>query len=276
VGEARAAHLTVDEAAAAKRDAGAAAQFASIATRLLERMDAPVVDIPLYTIAGFAGAGHAPDRATDALVFNIAAQQGRNGAWHRSGATVARPPLSDGDTSITALGVRALATYGSPGRGSEMRQRIGRAIDYLRGIRPITAEDRAYRILGLVWGGVARAELTPYVRDVLGAQHTDRGWSQNERLESDVYSTSLTLYALLKAGVPSSDRSVTGAIEYLLAAQRSDGSWYVRSRAPKFQPYFDGGFPYEHDQWISSMATGWATAALAASVRAAPPERAAR
>jgi hypothetical protein len=31
----------------------------------------------------------------------------------------------------------------------------------------------------------------------------------------------------------------------------------------KFQPYLDGGFPYEHDQWISSMATGWAAAALA-------------
>jgi len=39
----------------------------------------------------------------------------------------------------------------------------------------------------------------------------------------------------------------------------------VRSRSPKFQPYFEGGFPYGHDQWISSMATGWATAALAAS-----------
>jgi hypothetical protein len=40
----------------------------------------------------------------------------------------------------------------------------------------------------------------------------------------------------------------------------------VRSRSPKFQPYFDGGFPYEHDQWISSMATGWATAAIANSL----------
>jgi hypothetical protein len=56
---------------------------------------------------------------------------------------------------------------------------------------------------------------------------------------------------------------VARAIGYLLSTQRADGSWYVRSRSPKFQPYFDGGFPYEHDQWISAMATGWATAALA-------------
>jgi ankyrin repeat protein len=275
-GEARAAHLAVDEATAAQRDAGATAQFTSIATRLLERMDAPVIDIPLYTLAGFAGAGHAPDRATDALVFNAAAQQSENGAWHRSGTTVARPPLADGDTSITALGIRALATFGPPGRAGEMRQRIARAISYLRGIRPISAEDRAYRILGLVWGGVAPAELTSYVTDAQGTQRADGGWSQNATLDTDVYSTSITLYALLKAGVPPTDRSVARAINYLLAAQRSDGSWHVRSRAPKFQPYFDGGFPYEHDQWISSMATGWATAALAASVRAEPSQRAGR
>jgi hypothetical protein len=37
----------------------------------------------------------------------------------------------------------------------------------------------------------------------------------------------------------------------------------VRSRAPKFQPYFQSGFPYEHDQWVSSAATAWAVMALA-------------
>jgi hypothetical protein len=65
--------------------------------------------------------------------------------------------------------------------------------------------------------------------------------------------------------------TITGAAlergaDYLLSTQRADGSWYVRSRAPKFQPYVDGGFPYGHDQWISSMATGWATAALAGTL----------
>jgi hypothetical protein len=50
----------------------------------------------------------------------------------------------------------------------------------------------------------------------------------------------------------------------------------VRSRALKFQPYFDGGFPYEHDQWISAMATGWATAALALGLETPVSETAAR
>jgi hypothetical protein len=39
----------------------------------------------------------------------------------------------------------------------------------------------------------------------------------------------------------------------------------VRSRAMKIQPYFESGFPYGHDQWISHAATAWATMGLAAA-----------
>jgi hypothetical protein len=41
------------------------------------------------------------------------------------------------------------------------------------------------------------------------------------------------------------------------------GHWRVLSRAAKFQPYFESGFPYGHDQWISSVGTAWAANALA-------------
>jgi hypothetical protein len=36
--------------------------------------------------------------------------------------------------------------------------------------------------------------------------------------------------------------------------------------APKFQPYFESGFPHGRDQWISSAGTALSTAALAYSV----------
>jgi hypothetical protein len=55
-------------------------------------------------------------------------------------------------------------------------------------------------------------------------------------------------------------------VKYLLQTQWPDGSWYVRSRAPKFQPYFQSGFPFEHDQWISATATSWAVLALAPAI----------
>ena len=51
--------------------------------------------------------------------------------------------------------------------------------------------------------------------------------------------------------------------------QAADGSWHVASRAVKSQPYFESGFPYGHDQWISSMGTGWASNALALALKTA-------
>jgi ankyrin repeat protein len=273
-GEARRAGITVDENGARARDAGAAAQFASLATRLLERLDPPAIDIPLYTLAGFAAVEHPADRATDALVHNVAVRQTGTGAWHPGG--IARPPLSDGDAASTALGIRALAVYGPPGRRPELTDRIRRAMQFLRGIKPITAQDRAFRMLGLFWGGAPPLTLGAYIKDAAAAQRADGGWSQNATLESDAYSTSIILYSLIKAGVPAGDNTITRAVGYLLGSQHDDGSWYVRSRAPKFQPYFDGGFPYEHDQWISSMATGWATTALASTLAADAPRRVAQ
>jgi ankyrin repeat protein len=45
--------------------------------------------------------------------------------------------------------------------------------------------------------------------------------------------------------------------------QFEDGSWLVKSRSVKFQPYFQSGFPHGHDQWISAAGTAWAAMALA-------------
>ena len=51
-------------------------------------------------------------------------------------------------------------------------------------------------------------------------------------------------------------------MRFLLASQRADGSWHVRSRSRPFQIYFESGFPHGKDQFISVAASGWAAAAL--------------
>jgi hypothetical protein len=63
-------------------------------------------------------------------------------------------------------------------------------------------------------------------------------------------------------------------VRFLLGTQAPEGSWHVASRAViRPQPYFDSGFPYEHDQWISSMATAWAAKALVLSLEPARANR---
>ena len=69
----------------------------------------------------------------------------------------------------------------------------------------------------------------------------------------------------VKRRVKDNDAAYRSGVRYLLDTQWPDGSWYVRSRAPKFQPYFQSGFPFEHDQWISAAGTAWAVLALAGS-----------
>jgi hypothetical protein len=262
--------LSVDTGVAMQRAGGAAAQFGSLATQLLERMDGPVVDILSYTLAQLAADRYPADRATDALVFNIAAQQQADGSWHAlAGAT--RPPVEDGNFSRTALGIRAFAAYPIPARQTEIDERTRRAVKWLQTTPAASNEDRAFRLLGLFWGSADSSAMKAAAKTLVADQRADGGWGQRAELASDAYATGLTVFALRESGVVApGDPAIQKAVRFLLSSQRADGTWYVRSRSPKFQPYFESGFPYGHDQWISSMATGWATAALASALPELP------
>ena len=61
------------------------------------------------------------------------------------------------------------------------------------------------------------------------------------------------------------DASYQRGVQFLLQTQFADGSWYVKSRAIPFQPFFESGFPHGQDQWISIAATNWAAMALASA-----------
>src|SRR5262245_46079003 len=76
--------------------------------------------------------------------------------------------------------------------------------------------------------------------------------------------TSLVLVALHEAGgLATSDPVYQRGVKYLLTTQREHGTWHVRSRSKPFQTYFESGFPYGKDQFISLAASSWATTALA-------------
>jgi hypothetical protein len=60
---------------------------------------------------------------------------------------------------------------------------------------------------------------------------------------------------------------------FLLRTQHEDGSWHVKSRALKVQPYFESGFPHGHDQWISQAGTAWAAIALTRTALDVPAQQ---
>ncbi len=264
---ARSRGIRVDESAAVGRQKLNSAFFGAAGPALLERLDTPgSPDLPLYALAGMAAAGHKPDRMTDNLLANVVAQQWSDGRWNIS---ISRPPIEDGDVFRTALGIRAITIYGPPGRAAEMQRRVAMAKAWLAAVRVDTAEDRNMQLLGLYWAGADAKTMEALAKNIRSKQRPDGGWAQLDDLSSDAYATGQTLYTLAYAAAnPVKEPAYQKGVNFLLSTQHADGSWYVASRSPKFQPYFESGSPYGHDQWISSMATGWATAALAFAIEA--------
>jgi ankyrin repeat protein len=268
---ARANGIKVDEAAAAAQLKTVKLQWAAFEQVLLQRMDPPGgVDTTMYSLFQLAVEGAAPDRGIDALVHNMAGQQHKNGSWCFLGG-LARPPIEDGDFSRTALSIRALATYGFPGRKAEFDQRIQRAAAWLQAAKPRSTEDRNMQLLGLKWANVDHLRLKEPLKNLIALQRADGGWAQTPELTSDAYATGSVLYTMHELGLTASDAAYQRGVAYLLRTQLQDGSWHVASRAPKFQPYFQSGFPHDHDQWISAAATAWAAIALSYAVPDRPP-----
>ena len=206
--------------------------------------------------------GEPANPTTDAIVYYLAGRQQSSGAWVLTSGE--RPPINGSGITTTAYAVRALKAFGWPARREEFDERIARAKQWLLAARPMTRYEEAERIVGLKAAGMNNDELKTAARVLIGEQGADGGWSQTPYLESDAYATGLVLSALYQQGlITKSDRAYARGVAYLLKTQFPDGSWYVRSRSPKLQPYFQSAFPYDHDQWISTAATAFAVMALA-------------
>ena len=231
-------------------------------------------DGQLYLSMALAALKMPPSPATDALAHFLAARQRSDGSWQGVGAT--RAPMQDGDFSRTAMAVRALSAYPIPSRGSEFRERVARGASWLAARPPLSTEDRVMQLLGLHWAQSNVSLRESRTRELQALQRSDGGWGQTPFLPSDAYATGQVLYALRELEVPASDPSLQRGVAFLTRTQRPDGSWQVKSRAMKIQPYFESGFPHAHDQWISQAGTSWAAMALTATALDGAPLSAAR
>lgn len=221
-----------------------------------------------YLMLAAAAEGLRPNIVTAVYARHLAARQKADGHWETLDV---RPPQSYSSVTATAVALRAIQIYSHTSLAEDTRSRIERARTWLGSVSPRSTEERATQLMGLKWSGADRQSVNPLVRTLKLSQQPDGGWPSREGLGSDAYSTGEVLVALHEAGgVPTSDAAWRRGVQYLVDTQASDGSWHVISRihppAPVSPPYFETGFPYQHDQFISIMGASWAVRALAAAL----------
>jgi N-acyl-D-amino-acid deacylase len=219
-----------------------------------------------YALFTLEAAGHPADATTAALVEFLLAKQSADGAWP---ATTSRPPSEGSKFTTAALALRALRAYGPDKEAkdaAELRKRIDEAFDkgseWLLKHEAKDTEDKLWRLRALVAAGAPGKEVEAARDLLLEEQLADGSWAQLPLKDGDAYATGAVLVALRAAGVKPDDAAYRKGVAWLLKTQGEHGGWVVETRSKPVQIFFDNGDPGGKSQFISFLATGWATLAL--------------
>lgn len=253
----------VDDQIASQQLKTVASYIESWRERVLQGVGIPGdTDTIGYILLGLAAEHYPADPATDAMARFIKNHQTPAGNWV---VEAHRPPIESSDIEATAVSMRAIESYAPKVQRAEYEKSIARAAAWLKTAQPKTTEDKVFRLLGLRWTKANKQSIRAAARSLLADQRTDGGWAQLPTLSSDAYATGQALVALRESGaITANDPAYKRGAQFLLDTQFADGSWYVKTRALPVQPYFETGFPFGYDQFISAAATNWATQALIA------------
>jgi ankyrin repeat protein len=266
IGSARGKGFAVDEKTAAQQAKANVFGLEKLRDNLHQGFLIPVGEyfgpvIVSYVLIGLDAEHYKPDLNTDTVAMYLKSRQSPDGQWAFPIADT-RPPLCSDYIGQTALSMHALQLYAPNADKAAYDRSIQLAAEWMAKARPKNNDDRGWRLTGLSWAGKDKVATQKAMQELLAAQRADGGWSDLETMESGAYATGKALVALQTAGLSVSDAAFERGVQFLLKTQQEDGSWYVKTRAMAFQPYFDASFPHGFDQWISAAGTSWATMAL--------------
>jgi hypothetical protein len=221
------------------------------------------VDTAGYALFTLEMGGYKPDEVTAAVAEYLLKYQADKDHWR---VTSNRPPSEASHFTPNYLALRGLRVFGTPDQKEAIQKRREAVREWLLRTPARDTEDRVFRLLALKEAGAKDDAIHEAAQALAKTQKPDGSWAQLDSTPGDAYASGSALFALHEAGgLAPTDPAYRRGLWFLLRTQHADGTWEVRSRSKPFQPYYESGFPYGTDQFISATASGWATAALAAA-----------
>jgi squalene-hopene/tetraprenyl-beta-curcumene cyclase len=182
------------------------------------------------------GADPKPDTAVQKglklLWGTVKSDQTENGSWSSWPET--RPPIfGNSDESMTALATLALLPAAAMG-DDEAKAVRDKAVKWLAETKT-DGDPQSIAMRLVLWNRLGRPakEWQPLVQLLKERQNADGGWSQAKDMASDAWATGQALYALAHAGLKPDTPVIKRAHDFLIQAQRADGSWPMTSRPVK-------------------------------------------
>lgn len=210
-----------------------------------------------YALWSLLEAGLESSETTAAVSHYLLEYQKDTDHWSHRGS---RPPSSGSDFTTTYVALRSLVGFGTADQQSRIDARIRAISPWILKEIPQDTEDHVFRLRSLPYIDAENPFIEKAISEVIDLQRSDGGWAQTSDLQSDAYATASVLLALIQVSERTlQDPVISRGVDYLLKQQTKEGSWHVVTRAKPFQTYYESGFPYGADQFISITASSWAT-----------------
>jgi squalene cyclase len=194
------------------------------------------------------------------IAEEIVRKQQADGSWEFF-ATLRRPPINESQTTDAAWIIMALEGETGPDVPELQRAALLKAIAWLDAAkRSDNHQNKVMKVLLGARSARPRETMQTTIDELFALQRADGGWSQTvPEWKSDAFATGQTLYVLSLAGYTADRPEIRRAINFLVATQKSDGSWPMLSRSTP------DGSPGSAKLLtpITCAASSWATLGLA-------------